>query len=187
MTYTNKTIENEVALIELSKHNLDAFRPLYDYYYKSIFLFIYNRVGDKEVSADITSQVFLKVLQNIKRYQHKGLPFSAWLYRIAINEVNNFFRDQTKQRYVAIEETELQLLQADLTEEFSLEHLQIRLEELLQRLKPEELYLLELRYFESKPFKEVAAILNISEVHAKVKTYRILDKLKKFIFTKNEK
>jgi RNA polymerase sigma-70 factor (ECF subfamily) len=184
MTYTSRTIKNEIELIELSKHNPEGFRPLYDYYYKPVFFFIFNRIGEKEVTADITSQVFLKVLQNIKRYQHKGLPFSAWLYRIAINEVNDFFRDQAKHRYVAIEESKLQFLQADLTEEFSLEHLQVRLEELLQRLKPEELNIIELRYFESRPFKEVAAILNISEVHAKVKTYRILDKLRKFILIK---
>jgi RNA polymerase sigma-70 factor (ECF subfamily) len=180
MIQTSKTLENEPDLIERAKLNAEAFRPLYDHYYKTIFLFILHRVSEKELCADLTSQVFLKALQNIKRYQYKGLPFSAWLYRIAINEINDFFRSQAKQRYVAIEETQLQALHVELTEEFSIEHLQIRLEELLQRLEPDELHLLELRFFESRPFKEVAAILNISEVYAKVKTYRTLEKLKKY-------
>jgi RNA polymerase sigma-70 factor (ECF subfamily) len=180
MIRTLKTLENEPDLIEQAKLSAEAFRPLYDHYYKTIFLFIFHRVGEKELCADLTSQVFLKALQNIKRYQYKGLPFSAWLYRIAINEINDFFRSQAKQRYVAIEETQLHALHAELTEEFSVEHLQIRLEELLQRLEPDELHLLELRFFESRPFKEVAAILNISEVYAKVKTYRTLEKLKKY-------
>lgn len=184
MIQTSKTLENEPHLIEQAKLSAEAFRPLYDHYYKTIFLFVLHRVGEKELCADLTSQVFLKALQNIKRYQYKGLPFSAWLYRIAINEINDFFRSQAKQRYVAIEEAQLQVLHSELTEEFSLEHLQIRLEELLQRLEPDELHLLELRFFESRPFKEVAAILNISEVYAKVKTYRTVEKLKKYFVGK---
>jgi RNA polymerase sigma-70 factor, ECF subfamily len=180
MIQTSKILENEPDLIERAKLNAEAFRPLYDHYYKTIFLFILHRVGEKELCADLTSQVFLKALQNIKRYQYKGLPFSAWLYRIAINEINDFFRGQAKQRYVAIEESQLNTLHSELTEEFSVEHLQSRLEELLQRLEPDELHLLELRFFESRPFKEVADILNISEVYAKVKTYRTLEKLKKY-------
>ncbi|NBW37601.1 MAG: sigma-70 family RNA polymerase sigma factor [Cytophagia bacterium] len=180
MIQTSKILENESDLIERAKLNAEAFRPLYDHYYKTIFLFILHRVGEKELCADLTSQVFLKALQNIKRYQYKGLPFSAWLYRIAINEINDFFRSQNKQRYVAIEESQLNALHSELTEEFSVEHLQIRLEELLQRLEPDELHLIELRFFEGRPFKEVADILNISEVYAKVKTYRTLEKLKKY-------
>lgn len=180
MIQTSRILENEQHLIEQAKLDAEAFRPLYDYYYKTIFLFILHRVGEKELCADLTSQVFLKALQNIKRYQYRGMPFSAWLYRIAINEINNFFRGQAKQRYVAIEETQLRALHTELTDDFSMEQLQIRLEKLLQRLEPDELHLLELRFFESRPFKEVAAILNISEVYAKVKTYRTLDKLKKY-------
>lgn len=180
MIQTASISEGESQWIEQAKVNPSAFRPLYENYYKTIFLFVLHRVGERELCADITSQVFLKALQNIKRFQHKGLPFSAWLYRIAINEINDFFRSQAKHRFITIEEKQLLALHTDLTDELSMEHLQLRLEELLQRLDPDELHLLELRFFESRPFKEVAAILNITEVYAKVKTYRTLDKLKKY-------
>jgi RNA polymerase sigma-70 factor (ECF subfamily) len=136
------------------------------------------------VCADITSQVFLKVLQNIKRYQFRNLPFSAWLYRIAINEINDFFRHQARQRFVTIEEDQLQILHTELMEDFSIDYLHKRLSEMLQRLEVDELHIIELRFFEERPFKEVAIILNISEVYAKVKTYRILDKLKKYFTDK---
>ena len=176
--------EQEIALIEAAKVKAAAFKPLYERHYKSIFLFILHRVGEKELCADITSQVFLKALQNIKGFQFKNVPFSAWLYRIAINEINDFFRHQTKHRYVTIDENQLQTLHAELMEDFSIDHLQQRLHKILQRLNPDELHLIELRFFESRPFKEVATILNISEVYAKVKTYRILNKLKKYFTEK---
>ena len=182
MIQTSQTLESELQLIEKAKENAASFRPLYDLYYKSIFLFILHRVGERQLCADLTSQVFLKALQNIKRYQFRGLPFSAWLYRIAVNEINDFFRRQSKQRYVTIEAEQINTLHAEMMEDLSADNLQQRLQELLQRLESDELYLIELRFFEERPFKEVADILNISEVYAKVKTYRTLDKLKK-LFT----
>ena len=62
------------------------------------------------------------------------------------------------------------------------DELRRRLPGILQRLKPDELQLIELRYLEERPFKEVADILNMTETHAKTKTYRTLDKMKK-LFT----
>lgn len=185
MIQTISISEKESQWIEQAKADPAAFQPLYEYYYKTIFLFVLHRVGEKELCADITSQVFLKALQSIKRFEYRGLPFSAWLYRIALNEINTYFRKTAKQRYVTIEEVHLGLLHAEMMEDFSVEHLYHRLEELLQHLETDELQLLELRFFESRPFKEVALILNISEVYAKTKTYRVLDKLKK-LFTQKK-
>lgn len=178
---------DELKLIEEAQQNAASFKPLYDRYYRPIFLFVLHRIGDKDLCADITSQVFLKALQNLKRYQFRNLPFSAWLYRIAINQINDYFRHQSRQRFVSIEESQLQILHSELMEDFSLDHFQERLEGMLQQLEPDELHVIELRFFEERPFKEVAMILNISEVYAKAKTYRILNKLKKYFTGKNEK
>src|SRR5690606_40648180 len=70
----------------------------------NIFLFILHRVGDKPTTADLTSQVFFKALTNLSRYQFRGLPFSAWLYRIAVNECNELFRREKRVRYVVLED-----------------------------------------------------------------------------------
>jgi len=53
-------------------------------YYKSIFVFVHRRTDDEELTADITSQVFLKALINIKKYEYKGVPFSAWLFELPL-------------------------------------------------------------------------------------------------------
>ena len=67
-----------------------------------------------------------------------------------------------------------------------MEELKLKLPHILERLKEEELEVIELRFLEGRPFKEVAEILGITETYAKVKTYRILEKMKK-LFVGNEK
>jgi RNA polymerase sigma-70 factor (ECF subfamily) len=155
------------------------YSTLYEKYFKRIFLFVHHRIGEKSLSADITSQVFLKALVNLPGYSFRGLPFSAWLFRIALNECNDFFRKNKRYRLVTMEEGMVEHLHEELTSETRLEDLRQRLPDILQRLSVSELQLIELRYFEQRPFKEVADILGISEIYAKVKLYRILEKMKK--------
>lgn len=156
---------------------------LYERYYRQIFLFVYKRVDEEENAADVTSQVFLKAMLNLEKYQFKGVPFSAWLYRIAINEVNQFFRETRNQRTVSIESEGLPMLMAEV-EEPSNEAAVQRMLVVLQSLTPDEIQLVELRYFEKIPFRDVAEIYNITENNAKVRLYRILEKMKK-LMTKN--
>jgi RNA polymerase sigma-70 factor, ECF subfamily len=177
--HRNDQAEDEASVIQKAITDPSAFKPLYEKYFKRIFLFVHHRMGEKSLSADITSQVFLKALLNIHRYSFRGLPFSAWLFRIALNECNDFFRRNNRYRLVTMEEGMVEHLYEELTAEARLEDLRQRLPEILQRLSVAELQIIELRFFEQRPFKEVADILGISEIYAKVKVYRILDKMKK--------
>jgi RNA polymerase sigma-70 factor (ECF subfamily) len=161
--------------------NPENFRVLYERYYRSIFLFILHRVADKPATADLTSQVFFKALTNLSRYRFRGLPFSAWLYRIAVNECNDLFRREKRARYVVLEESVAENLYEEMFTADAKEELKERLPYALERLRPEELQLIELRYMENRPFREVAAILDITENNAKVKVYRVLDKLRKLL------
>ena len=171
--------EEEEFLILRSQADPEAFRPLYEKYFKKIFLFVLHRVGDKLLAADITSQVFLKALINIKKFEFRGLPFSAWLFRIALNECNDYFRKSSRYRIVTIEDENVELLYEDLTFESRQEDLRRQLPVILQKLSVEELQLIELRFFEQRPFKEVADIIGVTETYAKVKVYRVLQKMKK--------
>ena len=171
--------ENDVALILRAKKDPESFRPIYEKYYKKIFVFILNRLGDKALAADICSQVFLKAMLNVAKFEYKGIPISAWLYRIALNECNDFFRKSKRVRFVALENSGIVNLHEELVGRTRIEDLQQKLPEILARLSPQELYILELRFFEQRPFKEVANILGITETYAKVKVYRLLDKMKK--------
>lgn len=177
--------QDEESIILKSQADPEAFRPLYEKYFKRIFLFVHHRIAEKELTADITSQVFLKALVNINKFSFRGLPFSAWLFRIALNECNDFFRKNKRYRLVTMEEGMVDHLYEELTAETRLEDLRQRLPAILQKLSASELQIIELRFFEQRPFKEVGDILGISETYAKVKVYRVLEKMKK-LFLKHQ-
>jgi RNA polymerase sigma-70 factor (ECF subfamily) len=177
-------ILHEEEVIRKAKLDPAAFRELYEKYFKKIFLFVLHRVADRDECADITSQVFLKAMQSIESYQFRGLPFSSWLFRIAVNECNNYFRKNKRERSVVIEDEHAELLYDEMFGDSAREELQRKLPSVLERLERDELQIIELRFLEGRPFKEVADILSISETYAKVRTYRILDKMKKLFVGK---
>ena len=82
----------EDRLVERAKTDADAFGALYDRYFPRIYRFVYSRVHDRETAEDVTSEVFCKALGAIGRYRPSGHPFSAWLFRIAINAINDHYR-----------------------------------------------------------------------------------------------
>jgi len=178
VTSPQQSVTEEEA-IRKSATDPMAFKPIYESYFKRIFLFVYHRVGEKELAADVTQQVFLNALTNIHRYQFRGLPFSSWLFRIAVNQCNDFFRKTRKMRMVVLEDQHVRELYDDVTEQQSRDEWERNLPAVLEQLPPEDLQLIELRYLEQRPFKEVAEILGITENNAKVRTYRILEKMKK--------
>jgi RNA polymerase sigma-70 factor, ECF subfamily len=83
---------DERKLVERAKEDPSAFGELYDRYSPQIYRFVYSRVRDQANAEDVTSEVFMKALRGIARYQDTGRPFSAWLYQIAVNAVNDSFR-----------------------------------------------------------------------------------------------
>lgn len=181
---SDQEIIAEQVIIEQSKLNPRAFEKIYNDYYKQILQFVYQRLDSKETAIDITQNTFLKALQNLPKFQYKGLPFSSWLYRIALNELNDFFRKNASKRNVNLEDKIIELLTSNenLKEDFE-EHQQklIMLKKAILQLQSEDFIFIEMRFFEGRPFAEIAEIMEITENNAKVKTYRILEKLKKII------
>ena len=177
---SNQEISSEAGLIIAAQKEPELFETLYLKYYEQIFLFIYQRVDSKETASDITSQVFLKALVNLSRYQFKGVPFSAWLYRIAINELNTCFKTNAKQRALNVEAESMEEIMEELQDDHNEEkHQQVI--RALTRLPEMELQFIEMRFFEKRSFKEIGDIFRITENNAKVKLYRILSKLRRII------
>lgn len=183
-TISTEAIQSEWQEIQAAQQNPAMFRPLYERYFDPIFRFIMSRCGEESVAGDICSQVFLKAMQKVKSYEFKGVPFSAWLYRIASNEVAQHYRNTKKLQVVSAEETQIE----DIVEEMEFDDYSAYravMLEVLEELKPVDLQLIEMRFFEKRPFKEIADILDLSESNAKVKTYRILERLKKKILKRS--
>lgn len=94
-------LEREEALVERAKCDPEAFGELYDRYYGRIFGYVLKRTASIDVAQDVTSEVFFKALKNLGRSRWRGVPFSAWLYRIASNEIANAFRrGKREQKYI---------------------------------------------------------------------------------------
>lgn len=179
-TVSEEAMQEEWAVIRAAQENPAMFRPLYDQYFEAIFRFIFRRTADESLSSDICSQVFLKAMQQINKYKFKGVPFSAWLYRIASNEVAQYFRNTQKNRVVSLEHSHISNL-IDEMDSGQKENYQKALVQALDELNEIDVQLIEMRFFEQRPFKEIADIIGITESNAKVKTYRILERLKKII------
>ena len=177
---TQKEIQEENILVEESKQNPRKFGALYDCYFEAIFNFVYRRTDEEEAAADLTSQTFVKALENIKKYEFRGVPFSAWLFRIATNEINRYYRKKHKKKLFSIEEDMVR----ELINEEKTDNVEDMLPMIIQVLNdaPTQLVeILELRFFEERSFKEISYILDISESGAKMRTYRALERIREII------
>jgi len=167
----------EQLQIAAAKADPDAFGVLYEKYYRPLFVFIHRRTDNEELTADLCSLTFLKAMLNINKYTDRGLPFSSWLFRIALNELNLFYRKNKKERCVSLDAKGVSLLAGDATAGSKAEDQQL-LMRALSKLPEADMQLIELRFFEERPFAEVGEITGMTENNAKVRVYRILEKLK---------
>lgn len=103
----------ESQLVELAKVDPEAFGELYLRNVDRIYTYIYYRVGSVADAEDLTAQTFHQALGNIGRYVDQGVPFAAWLYRIAHNLVANFHRARSHWRLTSLEDLELTSRAAD--------------------------------------------------------------------------
>ena len=180
-------LEHEKALIMRIKKDPNAFSRIYDDYYTPIFAYVFRRLGDYELAKDVTAETFLKAFQKIGRFQWRDIPVSTWLYRIASNEVNIYFRrpkykpsytaDVNLHLYLPYEEgieTEKAALEKAFKE--SKEFATIQQQLLMMDTKYQEV--IALRFFEEKAIKEIAVIINKREGTVKSLISRGLEKLR---------
>ena len=182
-------LSEEKELVERARRDPEAFGELYDQYYPPIFGYILKRIANIEIAQDITSEVFFKALKNMGRFRWQNISFSFWLYRIATNQITDYFR-KDKHKMFSLEEisdavtasnpsAEAQVLEAEEKlkrhEDFLLVHQSIS--KLL--LKHQEA--ITLRYFESKPIKEIAEILGKPEGTIKSWLHRGLEELRELM------
>ena len=170
----------ELKLIEIAKKDRKAFGVLYERYHHEIFIFINKKTDDLHVSGDLTSQVFMKAMHNLHKYAYKGVPFSAWLYRIASNEANMHFRKTAKTRAINIETPGIERM-IDLFDSREEHKDTAPVIDAIAKLKSQDEELIELRFFEKMSFKEIGYIQGTTENNAKVKTFRVIKRIRKIM------
>jgi len=174
-----QSYRQDLLFIKKAKQNKDAFGLLYEKYWESLFKFIFIKVQSLDDAGDICQATMLKAMLNISKYEDRGYPFSAWLYRIAINEINLHYRRKKKDKFVEIKETDVQTLmtEIEISDVNSIDE-QEKLLVILSQLKPKQAEIVEMRFFFRHSFKEIADFYNITEANAKMRLYRIIDKIK---------
>jgi RNA polymerase sigma-70 factor (ECF subfamily) len=166
---------DEVALSLSAQGDRQAFGSLYERYVGRIYSYIYYRTGNQHDAEDLTARVFYRALHHINHYQQRGLPFSAWLYRIAHNLVANWHRDNSRRPEVSLDEClwlhqpgehpEGMLLQTEENE---------RLMKVLHKLPPDRQQLLILKFIEHLSNADIGQIMGRTEGAVKSLYHRTL-------------
>lgn len=97
-------LPDDTTLEQAIQGDQEAFGQLYERYVGRIYNYIYYRTGNVYDAEDLTERVFLRALRHIQRYNQRGLPFSAWLYRIAHNLVANWHRDNSRRKEIPLDD-----------------------------------------------------------------------------------
>ena len=158
----------ERELIERARHDRTAFGALFEKHFDGIFGYVYRRTGDWDAACDITSEVFVNALEHIGGFRWTGTPFSAWLFRIATNQLRMYFRTGKRrasmlQSFSAEHATSTgnqELTEREVAErELAAAEGFARAQAALLQLPVKYQEVLALRYFEQKSNEEIAAIL----------------------------
>ncbi len=185
------TLKEEKELIKRVKKDPAAFGRLYDEHYQKIFGYVLRRTGDIDISQDVVSETFLKAMKNLPRFKWQGVSFSSWLYRIAANEVVNFFRKKKPTASLAaIAEPafEKDILEGISSAEEKLKEHQdfLAIRKQISGLSEKYQRVLALRFFENKQIKEIGEILGKSEGTIKSLLHRGLARLRQQINATNQ-
>jgi RNA polymerase sigma-70 factor (ECF subfamily) len=173
--------ETDAQLVKRAKRDPSAFGLLYERYVDRIYAYIYFRTNTEQDAEDLTAKTFYQALANIRRYNERGLPFSAWLYRIAHNLVANWHRDRQRRPQVSLDEL-WGLLSRGRNSPDVIAEQNSQLDALracIQNLQPERQLLLILKYGEGKSNLEIGRVLNRSEGAVKSLFHRTLDELRR--------
>ncbi len=186
LRYGTEIVDEDEMLVSAAREDSEAAGRLYDKYYGEIVRYIYHCTFDHTVTEDLTSNVFLAALRHIGRYKWRQIPFRAWLYRIATNEVRMHWRRQKRISAISLqpnsssqEEQNHELESGNpsagdnvaASEEYRLVH------KALLELRMKYRTVIILRYFEDKAIAEICKITGRKEGTVKSQLHRGLARL----------
>ncbi len=171
-------MDREREMILKAKKDITQFDYLYSKYYPKINNFIYHRVKEEPVRNEIVSNVFFKAMKRLvifRFYDSRNCGFSSWLYRIALNELSQYFYERKREKTIH-DNFEWNLPTGKPIEvDYSI------VEKFLNELNPDQQNLISLRFYEKLSYAEIGEILKKKEGAIKVQTHRLLKKLRKRI------
>ncbi|MGB7338776.1 MAG: sigma-70 family RNA polymerase sigma factor [Phototrophicaceae bacterium] len=169
-----KTMDDR-DLVQLAKKDKEAFGEIYERYLTKIYNYIYYRTSNQQDAEDLTAKVFYRALSHIENYVDKGVPFQAWLYRIAHNLVANFHRDKSRRKIIPLDDYVAHTLKSDAPDiQAETSEQKAYLMEAIHRLPADRQQLILLKFIEQKSNAEIGEIMERTEGAIKSLYHRTL-------------
>ena len=167
----------ERALIEAAQRDRGRFSELYEANFERVYAYVIRRVRDRDEAQDITSDVFHLALKSLPRFEWRGVPFAAWLYRIAYNEIADRSKTVAKRR---AHEHVFQENDAPVVDPSNIDDAERRgrLFKLVERLPRDQSRVIVMRFAEDKSIREIATALGRSEGSVKQLQFRAMQNLR---------
>ena len=173
-----KELAAERRLIEASQRDRNRFGQLYERYFDRVYAFAITRTRDRAAAEDVTAETFRRALQNLCHFQWRGVPFSAWLFRIAANAASDLLRQEARH-------TPLDSLPEDEWEPWETRLIEVeqrtRLIELVKRLPKDQRRVIFMRFVDRRRNREIAQAMGRSEGAVKALQFRALQSLRAWV------
>lgn len=188
-------INQEKELIKQSQKDPEAFGQIFDHYYPQIYGFILKRTGSDEIAKDLASETFFQALKNIWRYRITNRPFSAWLYKIAVTQIAQYYRNKGKYCEVTIDNCPELVAHEVYNSDTSLKESDTKKQEkavfkhvhaMLLKLSDIQHTIIIMKYFEQKKIRDIAQTLDMKENTVKSHLRRGLQKLEKHLIQEDQ-
>jgi RNA polymerase sigma-70 factor (ECF subfamily) len=174
-------LQDQQQLVSQAQQSAEGFGKLYDYYFPKVYAFVASRVHDRDDAEDLTSEVFMKILENIDSYQWRGVPFGGWLFKIARNCLNSYYASHAQSATTDLDEVDG--LAED--EEKVSPHQNAARNELAEKVRnvmkglPErEMTVVQLKFFSQLNNREIMEVTGLSESNVGIILFRTLKKIK---------
>jgi RNA polymerase sigma-70 factor (ECF subfamily) len=175
---SGEILDEDQMLVSAARHGTEAAGRLYDKYFSEILCYIYHCTYDSTTAEDLTSNVFLAVFRHLGQYNWRQIPFRAWIFRVATNEVRMHWRKQKRIKFISLQKNCKEFVVAqsgtsniEAAEEYGLLHKALLELQLKYRM------VIILRYFERKTIAEICQITARKEGTVKAQLHRGLAKL----------
>ena len=175
---THDIVDEDQILVAAARQDTEAAGRLYDKYYSEVLGYIYHCTVDRSVTEDLTSNVFLAAFRHLGRYRWRQIPFRAWLFRIATNEVRMHWRRQRRVKMVSLQpDGDIHVATPSDTDGLEVEEEYRLVHKALLELRLKYRTVIILRYFEDKAIAEICEITGRKQGTVKSQLHRWLARL----------
>jgi RNA polymerase sigma-70 factor, ECF subfamily len=169
--------EDELLLLEAAQKDPARFGDIYEHYFDRVYAYIARRVGNRDAAQDLTADVFHRALANIGKYESRGVPFAAWLFRIAANAIADKWKHAAKESgSPAPEEIDAGTLDLE-TAGYRIET-RAQLFQAVRKLNAEQRRVIQLRFAEEKSIRDIAQEMRKTEGAVKLLQFRAIQNLR---------